>query len=175
MNCIQHDQPRVTRSTLIVDSLGSYPRRPCFHRLVDPLFSLHRASASPQSWTVSRSLAKGIMFRILHIPPSDPPIPPVDQCLHCGKDDRPLKRCSQCKMAKFCDRSCQQKAWKAGHKKCCTELAARNQEHMLPYRVRVIRHRHGAYIENPQDIPAIQAPKTKEEKVLLQKKDVGTK
>lgn len=73
-------------------------------------------------------------------------------------------------MALFCNVSCQKKAWKAGHKHHCTDLAARNQEHMLPYQVRVVRYKSGAHIENGHNIPAVQPAKTKQEKALLKAK-----
>lgn len=119
-----------------------------------------------------------------HLPPSDPPIPPPDSCLCCGKtetDDANLKRCTQCRMARFCNRKCQALAWKGlgidgesalpdgKHKKHCRDLAARNKPNMLPYQVRVIRSVNGAAIENGEDMPKAR-PLTKKDK--LTKEDV---
>lgn len=111
-----------------------------------------------------------------HVPPSDPPIPPSNLCLACGKqedEENKLLRCSACKMAHFCDKECQALAWKGKgkspdkHKLICPELAARNSGDKLPYLVRVIRTRSGAKIENGDAIPKAHPPKTKEEKKLV--------
>ena len=113
-----------------------------------------------------------------HIPPSDPPVPSSDKCLCCGKketEEEKLKRCTRCKMAMFCGRECQAMAWKGlgqggeltegeEHRVICTEIAKRNAPNMLPYQVRVVRHRGGAYIENGDDIPKAR-PITDEDNV----------
>ena len=125
------------------------------------------------------SLAGGGFGR--HVPSSDPPIPPKDECLGCGKkqDGNKLLRCSACKMAFFCNRDCQSLAWKGKgqsadkHKRICPELASRNSGRKLPYQVRVIRNSSGAFIENPDDIPAARLPKTKKEQELLESKDLS--
>lgn len=68
-----------------------------------------------------------------HVPSSDPPIPPKDECLACGKkqdEENKLLRCSASKMAHFCSRECQATAWKGKgkspdkHKLVCPELAS---------------------------------------------------
>lgn len=53
-----------------------------------------------------------------------PPPPPAPQhhcaCSHCGRVGRGLKLCSLCKVAKYCDATCQRAAWSAGgHKATC--------------------------------------------------------
>jgi hypothetical protein len=44
-----------------------------------------------------------------------------DECDHCGRPGEPkdFKRCSQCKVARFCDTECFKLAWKNGHKDAC--------------------------------------------------------
>jgi len=44
-------------------------------------------------------------------------------CGHCGREDSSLK-CSRCKSVRYCDRSCQRAAWKAGHKAECVPVPA---------------------------------------------------
>lgn len=44
-------------------------------------------------------------------------------CAACGKQKPDLLVCSRCKAAKFCDKTCQRKAWK-GHKRQCKMMAA---------------------------------------------------
>lgn len=44
------------------------------------------------------------------------------QCSYCGMtpiNDRRLKRCRKCQAAYYCNRDCQQKHWKSGHKDQC--------------------------------------------------------
>ena len=41
-------------------------------------------------------------------------------CLHCGKIDRTLKRCSRCQKTYFCNVDCQRKVWPK-HKKDCQQ------------------------------------------------------
>ena len=47
-----------------------------------------------------------------------PPPPPADMCGACGAPN-PSQRCSKCKSAIYCDRTCQTQAWKKGHKQEC--------------------------------------------------------
>lgn len=43
-------------------------------------------------------------------------------CAACGKQDKPLKVCSRCKVERYCDRSCQRAAWDL-HKPFCARIA----------------------------------------------------
>lgn len=47
-------------------------------------------------------------------------------CLACGATSAIMQRCSRCRAAHFCNRSCQLKAWAAGHKEHCGSLATRS-------------------------------------------------
>ena len=50
-------------------------------------------------------------------PAGAPAAPPAaNSCHACGKTDGDLLRCSRCKNAWFCNRDCQRRAWKQGHK-----------------------------------------------------------
>ena len=41
-------------------------------------------------------------------------------CSHCGKQSEiKLSKCSACDKERYCDRACQQAAWKAGHRFSC--------------------------------------------------------
>ncbi|CAI9736891.1 Hypothetical predicted protein [Octopus vulgaris] len=48
-------------------------------------------------------------------------------CDNCGNFYEQLKRCSQCKIAKYCSKSCQKSAWPL-HKKLCTSSNNANTE-----------------------------------------------
>ena len=43
----------------------------------------------------------------------------VSNCAYCGESDPPCK-CSKCKTAKYCNRSCQSKDWKRHKVEDCT-------------------------------------------------------
>ncbi|OJT07606.1 hypothetical protein TRAPUB_1536 [Trametes pubescens] len=45
-------------------------------------------------------------------------------CTFCGKDDSdgPLKSCSRCKAARYCDQACQLSDFKAWHKRECADF-----------------------------------------------------
>jgi hypothetical protein len=45
----------------------------------------------------------------------------LSECGGCGLRYTSLSRCSVCKIAKYCSRECQSKAWKDGHKKFCSQ------------------------------------------------------
>lgn len=45
---------------------------------------------------------------------------PLSLCAYCGKKGKELQRCGRCKTVYYCDRDCQTKDWKAGHKSTCT-------------------------------------------------------
>ena len=46
-------------------------------------------------------------------------------CLRCPPNSREkLRLCSQCRLARYCDRECQSRAWIQDHKKECTRLKA---------------------------------------------------
>eukprot|EP00547_Thalassionema_nitzschioides_P001230 CAMPEP_0194215486 /NCGR_PEP_ID=MMETSP0156-20130528/17328_1 /TAXON_ID=33649 /ORGANISM="Thalassionema nitzschioides, Strain L26-B" /LENGTH=526 /DNA_ID=CAMNT_0038944007 /DNA_START=8 /DNA_END=1588 /DNA_ORIENTATION=- len=48
---------------------------------------------------------------------------PIDQlCWECQSVCPNCMLCNQCKVAQYCGRACQVKAWKGGHKQMCTEL-----------------------------------------------------
>ena len=50
----------------------------------------------------------------------------------CIQLHRPILRCSQCMNAAYCSKTCQSKAWKAGHKRECVERgSARAEESMM--------------------------------------------
>ena len=42
----------------------------------------------------------------------------------CIQLHRPILRCAQCKIAAYCSKTCQSKAWKAGHKRECVNRAS---------------------------------------------------
>ena len=48
-----------------------------------------------------------------------------DSCWRCGKKEREgsLKKCGACKVARYCDKDCQAKDWKDGHRKLCKAIA----------------------------------------------------
>lgn len=46
---------------------------------------------------------------------------PRDFCANCGKDNERLLYCSRCKVAGYCNVSCQREAWRKGHKSACEE------------------------------------------------------
>ena len=48
----------------------------------------------------------------------------MDRCDHCGTfaTNQTLLLCTGCRQRKYCDRSCQLAAWRAGHKKKCKLL-----------------------------------------------------
>ena len=48
-----------------------------------------------------------------------------DSCWRCGKKEREgsLKKCGACKVARYCDKDCQAKDWKDGHRKLCKAMA----------------------------------------------------
>ncbi len=50
------------------------------------------------------------------------------ECHYCLKVTDDVKKCSACKVAVYCSRDCQAKAWKAGHKKECTQKKATRKE-----------------------------------------------
>lgn len=43
------------------------------------------------------------------------------ECFGCGVKSDVLSRCANCKLAKYCSKECQTKAWKAGHKNLCKQ------------------------------------------------------
>jgi len=43
------------------------------------------------------------------------------KCSNCGKPD-PQSKCSKCRSTSYCDKTCQTKAWKEGHKVVCNGL-----------------------------------------------------
>ncbi|KAE9013145.1 hypothetical protein PF011_g8604 [Phytophthora fragariae] len=43
-------------------------------------------------------------------------------CSSCQAADKPLSRCSQCKWAAYCSKTCQRDDWKAGHRLMCAKL-----------------------------------------------------
>ena len=90
-----------------------------------------------------------------HIPESDPEIPDKSVCLACDKSDIKLSRCSECKLAMFCNEVCQRKAWKK-HKKYCQQLKAlfdsSNPHKLEPVRCQIIRYRDGATIKNAKNM-----------------------
>ena len=45
-------------------------------------------------------------------------------CQLCGKEAQRMKKCSVCKLVRYCSEECQLKDWKS-HKKSCKETAAR--------------------------------------------------
>ena len=50
---------------------------------------------------------------------TEAPLPPV--CEECGKLGR--KRCSGCRVARYCDASCQRRHWKTHRPHCCASIA----------------------------------------------------
>ena len=48
-------------------------------------------------------------------------------CENCGKEAAKMKKCSVCKLVRYCSEECQLKDWKE-HKKSCKEVAARKKE-----------------------------------------------
>jgi hypothetical protein len=53
--------------------------------------------------------------------------PTLPCCATCGTPKttrRPLHACSQCHTTHYCNRDCQMKHWKAGHKRVCKRLKA---------------------------------------------------
>jgi hypothetical protein len=64
--------------------------------------------------------------------------------------DRPLKRCSACKVPRYCSPDCQKKDWIAVHQKECPAL--KNLPDIPPTPVRglmqvLLRHRHGSSLD----------------------------
>ncbi|KAB5592330.1 MYND finger protein [Ceratobasidium theobromae] len=51
---------------------------------------------------------------------------PPDVCWQCGglRLGKQLKRCQQCKKARYCSKECQELHWKAEHKLMCSKLAS---------------------------------------------------
>jgi hypothetical protein len=47
----------------------------------------------------------------------DEPVPHYDRCSKCAKPA--AKRCSRCKIVKYCSRECQSDHWKSPHKQSC--------------------------------------------------------
>lgn len=43
-------------------------------------------------------------------------------CSACRAVDKPLSRCSQCKWAAYCSKSCQRDHWRVGHRRWCARL-----------------------------------------------------
>lgn len=55
----------------------------------------------------------------------------TSECFSCGiKAD--LSRCASCKLAKYCSKECQTKAWKSGHKKLCKQADVLLRLALLP-------------------------------------------
>lgn len=47
-------------------------------------------------------------------------------CFHCGKNEVSLLRCAKCKVAAYCQRSCQIADWKRQHKAACASYVRAN-------------------------------------------------
>lgn len=47
------------------------------------------------------------------------------RCQHCNRDN-PQMKCSKCRGASYCDKTCQKAAWKAGHRDVCSSLPVFN-------------------------------------------------
>ena len=57
----------------------------------------------------------------------------IDECANCGKaesDDMKLKRCTACKMVRYCSRDCQVANWPQ-HEKACKKRAAEVEEELF--------------------------------------------
>jgi len=46
-------------------------------------------------------------------------VQPLVKCSFCGNVSNSLKKCAGCHLAAYCDKKCQKKHWKAGHKVVC--------------------------------------------------------
>ena len=62
----------------------------------------------------------------------------VSNCAYCGESDPPCK-CSKCKTAKYCNRSCQSKDWKRHKVEDCTtadtsKAAAKKWSYSAPFK-----------------------------------------
>ena len=49
-------------------------------------------------------------------------------CQLCGKEAQKMKKCSVCKLARYCTEECQLKDWKEHKKSCKPKAAARKKE-----------------------------------------------
>lgn len=47
-----------------------------------------------------------------------------EECFGCGAKTKVIMQCGSCKLAKYCSRECQTKAWKLTHKNLCTQSEA---------------------------------------------------
>ncbi|KAG7392976.1 hypothetical protein PHYPSEUDO_013464 [Phytophthora pseudosyringae] len=47
---------------------------------------------------------------------------PGSVCSACQATDKPLSRCSRCKWAAYCSKTCQRGHWRAGHRQMCAKL-----------------------------------------------------
>ena len=69
---------------------------------------------------IDEELKHALKKRMDKTPTKDEKKSSASACDHCGKEPKQLKRCSRCQLAKYCNRDCQQAAWK-GHKKACEQ------------------------------------------------------
>ena len=55
-------------------------------------------------------------------------MPALEDCDHCHALRSKLRRCSSCKVARYCSRRCQVAAWRNGHRERCREEEAEEWE-----------------------------------------------
>ena len=68
--------------------------------------------------------------RVLALPPGN--LARLCDCADCCIQlHRPILRCAKCMNAAYCSKSCQSKAWKAGHKRECVDRGSAGMEAFL--------------------------------------------
>ena len=69
---------------------------------------------------VDENLKRAVNQDVQKDPTEDKMSSSAATCDHCGEQPKQLKWYSRCRLAKYCNRACQQAAWK-GHKKACQQ------------------------------------------------------
>ena len=85
----------------------------------------------------------------------DKPVLWVDlfRCLLCGKEGRspPLRKCTQCEVAYYCGRTCQQAHWKTHKPACIAAVAAKADDARRQRLARAVREKGKDKAERGED------------------------
>ena len=85
----------------------------------------------------------------------DKPVLWVDlfRCFLCGKEGRspPLQKCSQCEVAYYCGKTCQQAHWKTHKPVCIAAVAAKAEDATRQRLARAVREKGKDKVEGGED------------------------